>query len=66
MGTAEDANLVSSVNQKVQRQAAFEAAGVLSVIVEESGTEETVKGAREGGSRPRFVPIQKDARCCYV
>jgi hypothetical protein len=65
-GTVEDAKLTSVVSQRVQVQAAFEAAIGLSVIVEESGTEESLEGAREGGSKSRFVPIQKDARCCYV
>jgi hypothetical protein len=65
-GKEGDAKPVSTVNQNVQSQAVFEAAEDLSVIFEESDTEETEEDAREGGSRLRFVPTQKDARCGYV
>jgi len=61
-----NAKPMSSVIQKVRCLDAFGAAGGLSVIAGESGMEGNAMGAREGGSRPRFVPIQKDARCCYV
>lgn len=66
MGMVGGVKRVSPVNQKARPRAVFEAVEDLLAIFEESDTEETGEGAREGGSRLRFVPNQKDARCGYV